>query len=164
MIAHYSAVRSEGHSFRPLTSPQRCTPETRRREHNVPRRWPAFSLYYQSPKDNGEARVSVRVSHHLPKLLVRGKAGYLVVTVDKVSELVRQNASAVLEWKLATGKGNLYVLLKVTGCSLQETNHQILCRWKMWDEKTSITADPNHWLVPAHAPRTILFWRTYIWL
>lgn len=64
--------------------------------------------------------------------------------MDKLSELVRQNASAVLEWKLATGKGNLYVLLKVAGCSLQEANHQILCRWKMWNEKTSIIADPKH--------------------
>lgn len=63
--------------------------------------------------------------------------------MDKLSELVRQNASAVLEWKLATGKGNLYVLLKVAGCSLQETNHQILCRWKMWDKKTFIIADLN---------------------
>lgn len=61
-------------------------------------------------------------------LLFCGKAKYLVVTVDKLPKLVRQNASAVLEWKLATGQDHLYVLLKVTGCSSQEANHQLLCR------------------------------------
>jgi len=51
---------------------------------------------------------------------------HLVVRVDKLSELVGQDASAVLEWKLSTGQDHLYVLLKVTGCSLEEANHQLL--------------------------------------
>lgn len=54
------------------------------------------------------------------------RMGHLVVAVDELSQLVGQDASAVLKGKLATGQSHLHVLLKVTGGSLQEANHQLL--------------------------------------
>lgn len=54
------------------------------------------------------------------------KEKYLVVATDKLAELVRQNASAVLERKVRIGEDHLDVVLKVTGRSFQEANHQFL--------------------------------------
>lgn len=65
-----------------------------------------------------------------------------------------QNAPAVLEWKLATGKGNLEVLLKVAGRSFQETNHQVLTENVC--EKTSVIVAPKS-LIGIDALVIILF-------
>lgn len=54
------------------------------------------------------------------------KKKYLVVAADELAELVRQNASAVLERKMRIGEDHLDVVLKVTGSSFQEANHQFL--------------------------------------
>lgn len=111
-----------------------------------------FYYVFSLLKITGEKNVSASAFPAFaspPKTVVLD--GYLVVTVDKLSELVRQNASAVLEWKLATGKGNLYFLLKVAGCSLQETNHQILCRWKMCSRKhLSLLPRITEWYLRTH--------------
>jgi hypothetical protein len=53
-------------------------------------------------------------------------ASCLAVAVDKVSQLIGQNASAGLRRELATGQVQPDVLLHVTGCSLQEAHHQLL--------------------------------------
>ena len=53
-------------------------------------------------------------------------ASCLAVAVDEVSQLIGQNASAVLWRELATGQVQPDVLLHVSGCSLQEADHQLL--------------------------------------
>lgn len=51
---------------------------------------------------------------------------YLVVAVDKLSELVREDASSIREGEPSAWQYHLQSLLEITGCSLKETNHQLL--------------------------------------
>ena len=50
----------------------------------------------------------------------------LVVDVHEVAELFGENASPVVERKLATRHNDLDRLLQVASCSLQEAQHQVL--------------------------------------
>ena len=60
-----------------------------------------------------------------------GGASCLAVAVDEVSQLIGQNPSALLRCELATGQVQPDVLLHVTGCSLQEADHQLLERTRI---------------------------------